>query len=216
MAAEQACGESADIQDGQTIDPPFCWEDLPSVLRRRLSPDGTLPSAEVFCNLFAGRSDLEQFVESAGYVRGSVEWLRFAEGIEGLQTDFLAKASHLNRARANRISRNFVAHRGQSMVVPTGIESSREALTASSATKRQLLWPCRLMKRRALATNEGGRAAAEAAELQRWRTALASVLKEASMPICAQAMYVANPERVLETSAGNLRPSTLRQRIREW
>ena len=216
MTAEMSDAASEAALAGQVADPRFCWADLPAVLRRRLSTDGKLPSAEVFCNLFADRSDLEQFVESAGFVRGSVAWLRFSEGLEDLLAQLGDKASHLNRARAGRLSRNFVAPRGLSLATPTGIESSREALNSSAATKRQLLWPCRLMKKRALATNEGGRAAAEAAELQRWRSALASVLKEAGMPICAQAMYVANPDRVLETAAGNVRPSTLRQRIREW
>ena len=37
---------------------PFTWDDLPAVLRRRLSADGRQPSAEVLCNLFADRADL--------------------------------------------------------------------------------------------------------------------------------------------------------------
>ena len=56
---------------------------------------------------------------------------------------------------------------------------------------------------------------AEAKELQRWRTALAAMLKKADMPICT-VMYMANPDKVLELPAGNLRPSTLRQRIKKW
>ena len=186
------------------------------MLRRRLSADGKQPSAEIFCNLFADRADLEQVVESAGFVSGSVEWLRFLDGIEDLIQQLQGKASVLHRARAGRASRNFVARQGLSLAAPTGVAASMEALASSSAIKRQLHWPCRMMKRQALATNEGGRALAEARELQRWRTALAAILKEADMPICTQVMYMANPDKVLELSAGTQRPSTLRQRIREW
>ena len=57
------------------------------------------------------------------------------------------KASVLYRARAGRVSRNFVARQGLSLAVPTGVASSREALASFSAIKRQLHWPCRMMKR---------------------------------------------------------------------
>ena len=215
-----AAASSADSGDADAEVPTapslLAWEDLPMALRRRMSTDGKQPSAEVFCNLFADRVDLEQVVESAGFVSGSVEWLHFLDSIEDMLQQSQSRTSDLQRARAARTGRNFVARQGLSLVVPTGVASSREALISSSAVKRQLHWPCRMLKRQALATNEGGRALAEAKELQRWRTALANILKEADMPICAQVMYMANPDKVLELSAGNLRPSTLRQRVREW
>ncbi|CAE7730750.1 unnamed protein product, partial [Symbiodinium microadriaticum] len=55
-----------------------------------------------------------------------------------------------------------------------------------------------------------------ATELARWRRQLVSVLKECKLPVCNHAIFAADPEKVLMTSSGNLRASTLRSRMREW
>ena len=166
-------------------------------------------------NLFEDLADIEAFVDSSGYTAGSAEWLRYSQGIEFLVQNSRDTSLHLARQRVLRLQKHRVARGSLTVRVTPGVLSSREALVVSAAVKRQLKWPCRLAKRRALAQNEGGRAEAEARELQRWRKVLAQMLKEMGMPICRHAMYVNNADRVLETAAGNTRASTLRQRIRE-
>ena len=70
--------------------------------------------AKVFCNLFADKADLEQVVESAGFVSGSVEWLRFLDGIEICCSSYRAKPQFFGATR------NFVARQGLSLVFKGG------------------------------------------------------------------------------------------------
>ena len=68
----------------------------------------------------------------------------------------------------------------------------------------------------ALASSEGARAKVEADELSRWRSQLVRILKDCQLPVCSQALFAADPDKVLQATAGTVRASTLRARVREW
>ena len=192
------------------------WSSLPSLLQRKLSSEHGPPPDDLFWNMFMSEDEIGSYVESVGYMSGSVEWFRCTQLLTELWKAAEARASSASRSRYLRLSRNHAASSKLVVAVPRAVLGSEEALKASSAVKRQLHWPCRLAKKRALARNEGGRAKVEAEELQRWRSKLASLLKECSFPVCAQAHFMTNCDRILETAAGTTRAGTLRQRIREW
>ena len=192
------------------------WEALPAAVQRKLSENGAPVSASLLWNMFLSEDDIASFIEDAGFTSGSVEWFRYSELLFDLWQGAQYKASLAARTRSVRLAAHYGYPPGLELRVQQGVVMTHETLSASSAVKRHLHWPCRLVKRRALARNEGGRAQAEADELQRWRSKLAGVLRQGNFPICSQAMYVTNTDRILETAAGNTRASTLRQRIREW
>ncbi|CAE7908811.1 unnamed protein product [Symbiodinium microadriaticum] len=166
--------------------------------------------------MFMSEDEIGSFVESVGYTSGSLEWFRCTQLLAELWKAAEVRASSASRSRFLRLSRNHAASSKLIISVPRAVLGSEETLKASSAVKRQLHWPCRLAKKRALAKNEGGRFKVEAEELQRWRAKLASLLKECSFPVCAQAHFMTNCDRILETAAGATRAGTPRQRIREW
>ena len=73
-----------------------------------------------------------------------------------------------------------------------------------------------MVKQLALAGSEGARAKVEADELSRWRSQLVQILKDCQFPVCSQALFAADPDKVLQATAGTVRASTLRARIQEW
>ena len=214
LAASEAEEERGESQQGS--DQAATWSLLPSLLQRKLSSEHAPPPDDLFWNMFMSEDEIGSFVESVGYMSGSMEWFRCTQLMAELWKAAEVRASSASRSRFLRLSRNHAASSKLVVSVPSAVLGSEEALKASSAVKRQLHWPCRLAKKRALAKNEGGRAKVEAEELQRWRTKLASLLKECSFPVCAQAHFMTNCDRILETAAGTTRAGTLRQRIREW
>ena len=66
----------------------------------------------------------------------------FFWSLDELQPQLHGGASNLNCARARRVTGNFVTRPGQSMVIPSGVASTREALVSFAAVKRQLLDLC--------------------------------------------------------------------------
>ena len=185
------------------------WEALPDVVRRKLCLDGKPLYPALLWNMFMSDDEVCNFIESAGFVAGSVEWLRYSHVLCELWREAEHRASLAARGLSTQLGAHCSASSGLQLQPPVAVVMTRETLLASAAVKRQLHWPCRLAKRRALARNEGGRAQAEADELQRWRYKLAGILRQCGFPICQQAMYVANSDRLLETAAGNARASTL-------
>ena len=214
---EEALGEpllTADEEEPAGM--PVSWEALPDVVRRKLCQDGKPLTPVLLWNMFMSDDEVCSFVESAGFVAVSVEWLRYSHVLCELWREAEHRAYLATRGLSSQLGAHCRAASGMQVQPPVAVVMTQETLLASAAVKRQLHWPCRLAKRRALARNEGGRAQAEADELQRWRYKLAGILRQCGFPICQQAMFVANSDRLLETAAGNTRASTLRQRIREW
>ncbi|OLP82107.1 hypothetical protein AK812_SmicGene37261 [Symbiodinium microadriaticum] len=213
-AASEADGEPSETQQGS--DQGASWKSLPPLLQRKLSSEHIRPPDDLLWNMFMSEDEIGSFVECVGDLSGSMEWFQCTQLLTELWKAAEVRASSASRGRFLRLTRNHVASSKLLVSVPRAVQGSEETLKASSAVKRQLHWPCRLAKKRALAKNEGGRAKVEAEELQRWRTKLASLLKESSFPVCAQAHFMTNCDRILETAAGTTRAGILRQRIREW
>ncbi|CAE7839369.1 HET-E1 [Symbiodinium sp. CCMP2592] len=190
--------------------------DLPECVKKALDQESRQPSPEILSNLFSDDSDIKDFVESLGLTMGSAEWFSACEILEKVCSDVSQAADRVLRTRAvqgqlAQTSSSISAGPQQQLEVGTGWLQTR------AGAKRSLTaWPCRLAKKLALAKHDRARADAEAAELRRWRQALAKELKRACMPVCSMASYALDCQAVLEASAGTLRASTLRRHVREW
>ena len=193
------------------------WDSLPRRVRFSIGKDGALPSPAVLATLFSGESDISSFLEKIGYSAGSVEWISSLNILVNLVGSSEASAGRVWRARAmqgyTHVHSLTPSLQDQLQAAPP----TQEWLSSKSGAKRLLLrWPTRRDKDLALATEPQSRARVEATELARWRKQLVSVLKECKLPVCNHAIFAADPEKVLMTSSGNLRASTLRSRMREW
>ena len=199
------------------ISEAFDWDSLPRRVRFAIGKDGALPSPAVLATLFSGESDISSFLEKLGYIAGSVEWISSLNILVHLAGSSEASAGRVWRARAMRgythVHSLTPSLQDQLQAAPP----TQEWLSSKSGAKRLLLrWPTRRDKDLALATEPHSRARVEATELARWRRQLVAVLKECKLPVCHHAIFAADPEKVLMTSSGNLRASTLRSRMREW
>ncbi|CAE7221556.1 unnamed protein product [Symbiodinium sp. CCMP2592] len=154
------------------------WDALPALIRRQLSANGQQISDALLWNMFLSEDEIGDFMESAGFVAGSVEWYRYSGVLVELWKGAELKAALASRNKSVLLGAHHAVSSGMQVQVPAAVQMTRESLISSAAVKRQLHWPCRLAKKRALARNEGGRAQAEAEELQRWRRKLAEVLKQ--------------------------------------
>ena len=193
------------------------WDSLPRRVRFSIGKDGALPSPAVLATLFSGESDISSFLEKIGYSAGSVEWISSLNILVNLVGSSEASAGRVWRARAmqgyTHVHSLTPSLQDQLQAAPP----TQEWLSSKFGAKRLLLrWPTRRDKDLALATEPQSRARVEATELARWRKQLVSVLKECKLPVCNHAIFAADPEKVLMTSSGNLRASTLRSRMREW
>ena len=143
---------------------------------------------------------------------GSVEWLQISVGIEDWQAQLQGRVSHSYKARAGRLAMNFVARPGSSISGPTEVASMCEALCSSSAQEATAVAlsldeaACGGYARRRQGSCRGGK-------VMTLEVCFGGSLMEVDLPICIRALYVAGPVRVLETSAGNLWASTLKQRV---
>ncbi|CAE7733651.1 HET-E1 [Symbiodinium sp. CCMP2592] len=205
-----------DEEPQEEADSSLSWQDLPECVKKALDQESRQPSPEILSNLFSDDSDIKDFVESLGLTMGSAEWFSACEILEKVCADVSPAADRVVRTRAvqgqlAQTSSSISAGPQQQLEVSTGWLQTR------AGAKRSLTaWPCRLAKKLALAKHDRARADAEAAELRRWRQALAKELKRAGMPVCSMASYALDSQAVLEASAGTLRASTLRRHVREW
>ncbi|CAE7242293.1 unnamed protein product [Symbiodinium sp. CCMP2592] len=173
----------------QEADPSLSWQDLPECVKKALDQESRQPSPEILSNLFSDDSDIKDFVESLGLTMGSTEWFSACEILEKVCADVSQAADRVVRTRAvqgqlAQTSSSISAGPQQQLEVSTGWLQTR------AGAKRSLTsWPCRLAKKLALAKHDRARADAEAAELRRWRRALAKELKRACMPVCSMAGY---------------------------
>ena len=137
---------------------PVSWEALPDVVRRKLCQDGKPLTPVLLWNMFMSDDEVCSFVESAGFVAGSVEWLRYSHVLCELWREAEHRAYLATRGLSSQLGAHCRAASGMRVQPPVAVVMTQETLLASAAVKRQLHWPCRLAKRRALARNEGGRA----------------------------------------------------------
>ena len=193
------------------------WSALPKKIRFSLSEDGRQPKPHLMATLFSGDDDITSFLEMQGLTMGSSEWLHMLAVFQHLTAEAQAGSSREWKRRAltglaSHSCFKSLASEGFMTAVPTS-----DWLVTKSGAKRLLVrWPNRRSKALALADSEGARAKIEAEELNRWRYQLVQVLKECQFPVCSQALFAADPDRVLQATAGTVRASTLRTRIREW
>ncbi|CAE7275366.1 unnamed protein product [Symbiodinium sp. CCMP2592] len=166
----------------EEADSSLSWQDLPECVKKALDQESRQPSPEILSNLFSDDSDIKDFVESLGLTMGSAEWFSACEILEKVCSDVSQAADRVLRTRAvqgqlAQTSSSISAGPQQQLEVSTGWLQTR------AGAKRSLTaWPCRLAKKLALAKHDRARADAEAAELRRWRQALAKELKRACMP----------------------------------
>ena len=70
--------------------------------------------------------------------------------------------------------------------------------------------------RRLAAAQDGvSRKEIEQQELVRWRGELVAFLREAELPVCAQASLASNPDTAISSALGSARASTIRKHVRE-
>ncbi len=77
-------------------------------------------------------------------------------------------------------------------------------------------WPSKLHRSLDLAGDPAGRRRAEDTERTRWATELASLVKEAVLPLAALAAQGERGEAALLRAAQGRRASTIRRRVRDW
>ncbi|CAE7205797.1 HET-E1 [Symbiodinium sp. CCMP2592] len=186
-ALDEISDEVLQSEDLDQAEEASGWDALPALIRRQLSANGQQISDALLWNMFLSEDEIGDFMESAGFVAGSVEWYRYSGVLVELWKGAELKAALASRNKSVLLGAHHAVSSGMQVQVPAAVQMTRESLISSAAVKRQLHWPCRLAKKRALARNEGGRAQAEAEELQRWRRKLAEVLKQGKFPICSQA-----------------------------
>ncbi|CAE7750104.1 HET-E1 [Symbiodinium sp. CCMP2592] len=170
-----------DEEPQEEADSSLSWQDLPECVKKALDQESRQPSPEILSNLFSDDSDIKDFVESLGLTMGSAEWFSACEILEKVCSDVSPAADRVLRTRAvqgqlAQTSSSISAGPQQQLEVGTGWLQTR------AGAKRSLTaWPCRLAKKLALAKHDRARADAEAAELRRWRQALAKELKRGTV-----------------------------------
>ena len=101
------------------------------------------------------------------------------------------------------------------------VEASDAAFTTAwlrkaGAIKRRGVWPTRRSRRLATAQDGVSRKEIEQQELVRWRGELVATLREAELPVCAQASLASNPDTARSSALGSARASTIRKHVREF
>ena len=212
MAASSSSQSTGGGQDAASS-----WSDLPKKVRFAFSAAGDPPPDHVLASLFSTADDLNLLIETWGFTMGSPEWLLVHDILSKYQQDANAGAARTWKRRALAgVAFHGTLEKPCSEKLPSLAPTKEWLLEKSGAKRRLLRWPNRRSKKLALATTDLTRAKAEADELTRWRMRLVKVLKDCRMPVCNQALFAADPDRVLQSTAGCVRASTLRSRIREW
>ena len=193
------------------------WSALPKKIRFSLSEDGKPLKPHLMATLFSGDDDITSFLEMQGLSMGSAEWLRMLAVFQHLVSEAQSDSAREWKRRAVTGLASHACFKSQSSEEFMSSVPTSDWLSTKSGAKRLLVrWPNRRSKALALADSEGARAKIEAEELNRWRSQLVRILKECKFPACSQALFAADPDRVLQATAGTVRASTLRARVREW
>ena len=157
---------------------------------------------------FSGEDDITSFLEAHGLAMGSSEWLHMLAVFQRLISEAQPGSVREWKRRAVTGQANHFCFASPPSEQFRPAVPSSEWLATKSGAKRLLVL--------ALASSEGARAKVEADKLSRWRSQLVQILKDCQFPVCSQALFAADPDKVLQATAGTVRASTLRARVREW
>ena len=193
------------------------WSALPRRIRFSLSEDGSPLKSHLMATFFAGDDDITSFLESRGLSMGSPEWLHMLAVFQHLISEAQqGSVREWKRRAVTGLATHSCFASPPSELFRPAVPSTEWLATKSGAKRLLVRWTNRRTKALALAGSEGARAKVEADELGRWRSQLVQILKDCQFPVCSQALFAADPDKVLQATAGTVRASTLRARIREW
>ena len=202
------------------MDLSLLWNTLP--LRFKVAygrDDGDTPSCEVLAFLFEDEDDLRDMLtpfvgdadsaEFAGARRMLLDLQKRARLLCGRlhkRRALVPVATQRSKAKAPCILRALPSESGFSLAW----------LASKSGAIRRRAWRTRADKRLAQVKDGAMRADIEREELQRWRSELASLVREAKLPAADFADLAQHPDAILEAAIGSVRASTIRKRVREW
>ena len=119
---EEALGEplfKADEEEPAGM--PVSWEALPDVVRRKLCQDGKPLTPVLLWNMFMSDDEVCSFVESAGFVAGSVEWLRYSHVLCELWREAEHRAYLATRGLSSQLGAHCRAASGMQVQPPVAV-----------------------------------------------------------------------------------------------
>jgi hypothetical protein len=123
------------------------------------------------------------------------------------------------RTRRRRVSSDLVEGRvvlRESLAEKIGLIGSQILPSTLDKVCVPLVWKTRRSRKMAAAKNSDDRSAVEESERLRWGSRLVELIREAALPLVGMAAVASDPSGAMMSALGNLRPRTLRMRVKTW
>ena len=200
---------------------PLLWNSLPLRFRAAYSKgDSDTPSCEVCAFLFEDEEDLRALLMPFVGDADSTEFAAARRILLDLQkrARLLCGRLHKRRALVPLATQCSQARTQRFWQAPPSESGFSLAWLAKSGAIRRRAWRTRADKRLAQVKDGAMRADIDREDLQRWRSELASLVREAKLPAADFADLVRHPDAILEAAIGSVRASasTICQRVQEW